>query len=169
MLSHRVQADVWWLLHGSSKPECPKVLRTHGGECRPSAMSDSEHWASPCMTARPRRKRSAYDWALKSQRQDSGDIQRSSFTGLLPRCSWVSGCDSRSFSIPEHFSIITTFHSDRVCQAVKLKKHLNPFNLCALFRVLPYLVWGIERCFFVRTIHLMELFWFWFHLTILVC
>lgn len=54
----------WRFLHGSSSPVCPVVLRTHGGECLPSAMSDSEHWASPWITARPRRRRSAYDWAL---------------------------------------------------------------------------------------------------------
>lgn len=56
---------MWWFLHGSSNPGCPVLLRTQGGEWRPSAMSDSEHWASPCMTAKPRRKRSAYDCALK--------------------------------------------------------------------------------------------------------
>lgn len=95
MFSHRVQAaglcrsTVWWLLHGNSKPECPKVLRTHGGECRPSAMSDSEHWASPCMTARPRRKRSAYDWALKRQWQERGEIQRCS---LWASCLDVHEC-----------------------------------------------------------------------------
>lgn len=54
----------WVFLQGSSSPVCPVVLRTHGGECRPSAMSDSEHWASPWITARPKRRRSAYDWAL---------------------------------------------------------------------------------------------------------
>lgn len=33
----------WGVLQGSSSPVCPVVLRTHGGECLPSAMSDSEH------------------------------------------------------------------------------------------------------------------------------
>lgn len=50
----------WVFLQGSSSPVCPVVvLRTHGGECLPSAMSDSEHWASPWITARPKRRRSA--------------------------------------------------------------------------------------------------------------
>jgi hypothetical protein len=50
------------ILHGSSRPGWPEVVRPEdigGGECLPSAMSDSEHWASPCITARPSRSRSA--------------------------------------------------------------------------------------------------------------
>lgn len=40
------------------------VVLTVGGECRPSTWSDSASWASPWITAIPRRSRSANDWAL---------------------------------------------------------------------------------------------------------
>lgn len=47
------------ILHGSSRPVCPVIARDKGGECRPSAISDSEWWASPCITASPSRSLSA--------------------------------------------------------------------------------------------------------------
>lgn len=47
------------VLHGSSRPVCPVVVRDTGGDCRPSAMSSSEWWASPCITASPSRSLSA--------------------------------------------------------------------------------------------------------------
>lgn len=43
------------------------VVLTVGGECRPSTWSDSASWASPWITAIPRRSRSANDWALHIQ------------------------------------------------------------------------------------------------------
>lgn len=56
-----------FVLHGISMLGwiAPVVL-TVGGECRPSTWSDSASWASPWITAKPRRSRSANDWALHS-------------------------------------------------------------------------------------------------------
>lgn len=45
------------------------VVLTVGGECRPSTWSDSASWASPWITAIPRRSRSANDWALRTPSQ----------------------------------------------------------------------------------------------------
>lgn len=50
------------------------VVLTVGGECRPSTWSDSASWASPWITAIPRRSRSANDWALHTQTERKIEI-----------------------------------------------------------------------------------------------
>ena len=65
-------------LHGISMLGwmAPEVLMV-GGECRPSTMSDSASWASPWITAMPRRRRSANDWALRKGESARISIQAS--------------------------------------------------------------------------------------------
>lgn len=77
-----------WFIRGAQSPVCDEffasvcalhgismlgwmapVVLTVGGECRPSTWSDSASWASPWITAIPRRSRSANDWALRTQSQ----------------------------------------------------------------------------------------------------